>query len=55
LVAGSNAGILARNTTVYGNAIGLDAANGGAPFTYGNNSVNGNTTNGAFTGTVGLQ
>jgi hypothetical protein len=52
---GSNAGILARNSTVYGNAIGLDAANGGTLYTYGNNSVNGNTTNGAFTGTAGLQ
>jgi hypothetical protein len=52
---GSNAGIVARNTTVYGNAIGLDAASGGTLYTYGNNSVNGNKTNGAFTGTVGLQ
>ena len=54
-VSGSNAGILARNSTVYGNAIGLDAVGGGALFTYGNNSVNGNATNGAFTGTAGLQ
>jgi hypothetical protein len=54
-VSGSNAGMLARNTTVYGNAIGLDATGGGTLYTYGNNSVNGNTTNGAFTGTVGLQ
>jgi hypothetical protein len=54
-VSGSNAGILARNSIVYGNAIGLDAANGGTLYTYGNNSVNGNATNGAFTGTAGLQ
>jgi hypothetical protein len=53
--SGSNAGMLARNSTVYGNAIGLDAASGGALYTYGNNSVNGNTTNGAFTGTAALQ
>jgi Right handed beta helix region len=52
---GSNAGILARNTTVYGNNVGLDTANGGTLFTYGNNSVNGNATNGAFTGTASLQ
>jgi hypothetical protein len=52
---GSNTGILVRNTTVYGNAIGLDTTGGGALYTYGNNSVNGNTTNGAFTGTAGLQ
>jgi hypothetical protein len=47
--------MLARNTTVYGNAIGLDAIGGGTLYTYGNNSVNGNATNGAFTGTAGLQ
>jgi len=52
---GSNTGILARNTTVFNNTVGLDTANGGTLYTYGNNSVNGNTTNGAFTGTVGLQ
>ena len=40
---------------MFDNTIGLDAANGGALFTYGNNSVNGNVTNEAFTGTVGLQ
>jgi hypothetical protein len=54
-VSGSNAGMLARNSTVSGNTVGLDAINGGTLSTYGNNSVNGNTTNGAFTGTVGLQ
>jgi hypothetical protein len=52
---GSNAGILARNTTVFENTIGLDTSGGGALYTYGNNSVNGNVTNGAFTGTAGLQ
>lgn len=44
---GSNAGMLARHTTVFKNTIGLDAVNGGTLITYGNNSVNGNTTNGA--------
>jgi len=53
--SGSNAGILARNTTVFNNTIGLDSASGGALYTYGNNSVNGNTTNGSFTGTAALQ
>jgi len=49
---GSNAGMLARNTTVFKNAIGLDAAGGAALVSYGNNSVAGNTTNGAFTAAV---
>jgi hypothetical protein len=52
---GSNTGILASSSTISGNAVGLDTADGGALYTYGNNRVNGNTTNGAFTGTVGLQ
>jgi len=52
---GSGAGMLARNTTVFKNGYGLDIVNGGALYSYGNNSVAGNATNGAFTGTVGLQ
>jgi hypothetical protein len=52
---GSNAGMLAGNNTVFNNTIGLDTANGGTLYTYGNNRVNGNTTNGAFTGTAALQ
>jgi hypothetical protein len=52
---GSNAGMLARNSTVFNNTIGLDTADGGTLYTYGNNSVNGNKTNGTFTGTAGLQ
>jgi hypothetical protein len=52
---GSNAGMLARNTTVFNNTVGLDTTGGGTLYTYGNNSVNGNTTNGAFTGTAALQ
>jgi len=52
---GSNAGMLARNTTVFKNGYGLDIGNGGALYSYGNNSVAGNGTNGAFTATVGQQ
>jgi hypothetical protein len=52
---GSNAGMLVDNTSVFKNTVGLDAAGGGTLFTYGNNRVNGNTTNGAFTGTAALQ
>jgi hypothetical protein len=53
--SGSGAGILARNTTVFDNGIGLDAASGAGLISYGNNSVAGNTTNGAFTATVSQQ
>jgi hypothetical protein len=53
--AGSNAGLLARNSSVYGNGVGLDAASGGGLVSYGNNSVAGNSTNGAFTATVSQQ
>jgi hypothetical protein len=52
---GSGAEILARNSSVFDNTTGLHTANGGTIYSYGNNSVNGNTTNGAFTGTIGLQ
>jgi hypothetical protein len=37
------------------NAIGLIASNGGALISHGNNSVSGNSTNGAFTAVVGEQ
>ena len=53
--SGSGAGILARNTSVFKNGIGLDAASGAGLVSYGNNSVAGNTTNGAFTATVSQQ
>jgi hypothetical protein len=52
---GGNAGILASSSTIFNNTVGLDTVNGGALYTYGNNRVNGNTTNGAFTGSAGLQ
>jgi hypothetical protein len=53
--SGSGAGILARNSSVFINAIGLDSANGAGLISYGNNSVAGNATNGAFTATVSQQ
>lgn len=52
---GSGAEIVARNTHVFSNNVGLYTHNGGTLYSYGNNSVNGNATNGAFTGTVGLE
>jgi hypothetical protein len=39
---------------VFGNGIGIGTS-GDALYTCGNNSVNGNTTDGAFTGAVTLQ
>ena len=56
LAAGGNgAKILARNSSVFNNTTGLFTNNGGELFTYGNNTLKGNTTNGAFTGTVAMQ
>jgi hypothetical protein len=40
---------------VFGNAIGLFTESGGTLYSYGNNSLNGNGTNGAFTGTLGMK
>jgi hypothetical protein len=54
--AGTNAGMLVRNTSVIGNSGGLHTASGGTLYSYGNNSVNGNNGNdGSFSGTVGLK
>ena len=52
---GTGAKILARNTSVFNNNTGLFTNNSGELYTYGNNTVNGNMTNGAFTATAGLQ
>jgi hypothetical protein len=51
--AGSGAGMLVRNSTIFSNGGGLFSENGGTLYSYGNNSVNGN--DGTFTGTVGQQ
>jgi hypothetical protein len=55
VASGPYAEILARNTSVFNNSTGLYTKNSGTLYSYGNNSVNANTTNGGFTGTVGLQ
>jgi hypothetical protein len=52
---GSGAEILVRNSSVFNNTTGLNTSNGGTIYSYGTNSVNGNATNGAFTGAIGLQ
>ena len=55
LVAGGNSVMRVRNSTVTANGVGLDAVTGASLLTYGNNSVNGNTSDGAWTGVVNLQ
>ena len=55
LVAGGNAAMRVRNSSVTANSVGLFAVNGASLLSYLNNSVNNNTTDGVFTGTVGLQ
>jgi hypothetical protein len=52
---GSGAEVLVRNTSVFSNTTGLTTSASGTIYSYGTNSVNGNTTNGAFTGTVALK
>ncbi len=53
--SGSNAAILARNTSIFNNTTGLERVSGGKLLTAGTNTVIGNATNGAFTGTAGQQ
>jgi hypothetical protein len=56
VAGGGTAAIMARNTTVTGNTVGLFTVNGGQLFSYGNNSVDGNNgNNGAFTGPATLK
>jgi hypothetical protein len=56
LAAGGSGGeILARYSSIFDNATGLHTSGGGALYSYGTTSLNGNATNGAFTGTIGLQ
>jgi hypothetical protein len=55
VAGGSNGGMMVRNTSVTGNGVGLQSNRGGGLFSYLNNSVNGNATDGAFTGTLGLK
>jgi hypothetical protein len=57
VAGGSTAAMMVRNTTVTGNtAAGLFTVNGGALYSYGNNSVDGNSNNnGTFTGPATLK
>jgi hypothetical protein len=52
---GPNVTVRVENSKVIGNGTGLTALSGGALLTFGNNAVRANGTDGAFSGTVGLQ
>jgi hypothetical protein len=52
---GPNVTVRVNGSTVTGNGTGLSALSGGALLTYGNNAVNANGSDGAFSGPVGLQ
>jgi hypothetical protein len=52
---GTNSGMLVRRSFIATNATGLFSGNGGPLYSYRDNSVNGNTTDGAFTGFIGTQ
>jgi hypothetical protein len=54
VATGANAGMLVRRSFITGNATGL-FTNSGVLLSYRDNSVNNNTSDGAFTGSVGLQ
>lgn len=51
----ANSIIRVNNSTITGNLVGLLSANGGSLRSYGNNALNGNGTDGAFTGAAALQ
>ncbi|MFH1794984.1 MAG: right-handed parallel beta-helix repeat-containing protein [Pseudomonadota bacterium] len=54
-VIGANGIVRIGSSVISGNLTGLNAVSGGNIRSYGNNQLNGNGTDGAFTGTVALQ
>src|SRR5262249_33510411 len=52
VAAGAGGAILVRHATITANGTGLLAASGGNLFSYGDNVVNNNSTDGSFTGTI---
>jgi hypothetical protein len=52
---GATASVTVGNSQLRGNNIAAESVGGGSLFSYGNNQVSGNGTNGTFTGTAGLQ
>jgi parallel beta helix pectate lyase-like protein len=55
LGSGSGGTVTAANTTIMRNGTGLSAGSGGNLFTYGNNKLQFNGTDGSFTGTFSFQ
>lgn len=55
VATGANAGMLVRNSFITYNNTGLFTTASGVLLSYRDNSLNANTTDGAFSGTVGLQ
>lgn len=53
--SGSAATLRVSNSTISGNGIGVSSSSGGIASSYGNNRLNDNTTDGAFTGTTAQQ
>ena len=52
---GPNVTVRVKNSDIVGNGTGLSFGSGGALLTFGNNAVQANGANGAFSGSVGLQ
>jgi hypothetical protein len=52
---GPNVTVRVDGSSVIGNGTGLSFSSGGALLTFGNNEVQANGTNGAFSGPVALQ
>ena len=55
IAADQSATVRITQSTITGNGTGWQATNGGQLLTYGNNNVDGNTTNGAATTTLTLE
>jgi hypothetical protein len=53
--SGGTATVTVGNSVLYGNGSGMQATGGGILFSYSNNQVAGNGTNGSFTGTAVLR
>lgn len=52
LLAGAQARALVGNTTIFGNAVGVNAVSSATASSYGDNRLSGNTNDGAFTAAV---
>jgi hypothetical protein len=53
--SGGTASVTVGSTVIFGNDVGVTALGGASLFSYSNNQVTGNTSNGSFTGGAGLQ